>query len=65
MQTVRNPLIQEKIDAIADELSKMDTDIEQVTMWMKQLDDLDVQYEDSARYKVLLGRKKVKNEKVK
>ena len=63
LQTVRNPLIQEKIDAISDELSKTDTDIEQVAEWMKQLDDMDVQYEDNARYKVLLGIKREKNEK--
>lgn len=64
LQTVRNPLIQEKINAISDELSKTDTDLEKVSEWMKQLDDMDVQYEDNARYKVLLGIKKEKNEKV-
>ena len=63
LQTVRNPFIQEKIDAISDELSKTDTDIEQVAELMKQLDDMDVQYEDNARYKVLLGIKREKNEK--
>ena len=65
MQTVRNPLIQEKIDAISDELSKTNTDVEKVAEWMKQLDDMDVQYEDNARYKLLLGLKREKNEKVK
>lgn len=65
MQTVRNPFIQEKIDAISDELSKTNTDVEKVADWMKQLDDMDVQYEDNARYKVLLGIKKDMNEKVK
>lgn len=65
MQTVRNPFIQEKIDAISDELSKTNTDVEKVEDWMKQLDDMDVQYEDNARYKVLLGIKKDMNEKVK
>ncbi len=65
LQTVRNPLIQEKIDAISDELSKTDTDIELVAKWMKQLDDMDVQYDDNARYRVLLGIKRDKNEKIK
>ena len=65
LRTVRNPIIQEKIDAISDELSKTDTDVEQVAELMTQLDELDVQYEDNARYKVLLGIKRKKNEKVK
>lgn len=63
LQTVRNPFIQEKIDTISDELSKTDTDIELVAELMKQLDDMDIQYEDNARYKVLLGIKREKNEK--
>lgn len=63
LQTVRNPIIQDKINAIADELSKTDTDIDKVAAWMSQLDELDVQYEDNARYKVLLGLKSRQNEK--
>ena len=65
LQTVRNPIIQDKINAIADELSKTDTDIDKVAAWMSQLDELDVQYEDNARYKVLLGLKSRQNEKYK
>jgi len=65
LQAVRNPLVQKKIDDISDELSKTDTDVEKVAEWMKYLDELDVQYEDNARYKVLLGVKREYNEKVK
>ena len=65
MQTLIIPLKQVKIDAISDELSKTDTDIELVAKWMKQLDDMDVQYEDNARYRVLLGIRRDKNEKIK
>ena len=63
LKTVRNPQIQEMINAISDELSKESTNISQVESWMKELDDLDVQYDDSARYKLLLGIKKRNNEK--
>ena len=58
LNSVRNPEVQHKIDAIAEELAKIHPDLEFVEQSLRELSSKGVQYDEAVRMHVLLAQKK-------
>lgn len=63
MDEVRNPEVQAVIDEISSELSKNDTDIQRVETKLAWLSEHSVQFDESAKMRLLLAQKKKDYEK--
>ena len=55
---MRNPEVQAVIDEISSELSKNDTDIQRVETKLAWLSEHSVQFDESAKMRLLLAQKK-------
>lgn len=58
LSAVRNPEVQQKIDSVAEELSKVQPDLKFVEQALKEFSEKGVQYDEAVRMHLLLAQKK-------